>query len=140
QVALDAGLDVDALSVQRPFDAGRVALVLRFREFPAERRGRAAVAPLAREQSVTAPTTGYNDVRLVALARLALPDVRVIEADWQQYGPKLAQVALTFGANHLDRVSTDDDASLGRRRTNVEDVRRNITAAGFTPVGYEAQQ
>lgn len=140
QAARDAGLDVDALSVQRPFDAGRVALVLRFREFPADRRGRAAVAPLAREQSVTSPTTGYHDVRLVALARLALPDTRIIEADWQQYGPKLAQVALTFGANHLDRVSTDDDASLGRRRTRVEDVRRNITAAGFTPVGYEAPQ
>ena len=55
-----------------------------------------AVAPLAREQSVAAPTTGYHDVRLVALARLALPDTRVIEVDWQQYGPKLAQVALTL--------------------------------------------
>jgi 2-iminoacetate synthase ThiH len=43
-------------------------------------------------------------------------------------------VALTFGANDLDRVSTVDDESLGRRRTSVEDVRRNITAAGFTPV------
>ena len=57
-----------------------------------------------------------------------------IQVDWAQYGPKLAQVALTFGANDLDRVSTVDDESLGRRRTSVEDVRRNISAAGFTPV------
>jgi hypothetical protein len=92
------------------------------------------VNPLAREQSVAVPTTGYDDVRSVALARLALPTVRTIQVDWTQYGPKLAQVALTFGANDLDRVSTVDDDSLGRRRTSVEDVRRNIEAAGFTPV------
>jgi aminodeoxyfutalosine synthase len=94
------------------------------------------VAPLPREQSIAVPTTGYEDVRAVALARLALPSVQHIQVDWTQYGPKLAQVALTFGANHLDRVSTVDDESLGRRRTSVEDVRRNIAAAGFTPVEF----
>ena len=85
-------------------------------------------------KSIAVPTTGYEDVRAVALARLVLPSVRNIQVDWAQYGPKLAQVALTFGANDLDRVSTADDASLGKRRTSVEDVRRNIAAAGFTPV------
>jgi 2-iminoacetate synthase ThiH len=70
----------------------------------------------------------------VALARLALPGVRYIQVDWTQYGPKLAQVALTFGANDLDRVSTTDDEALGRRRGSAEDVRRNVAAAGFTAV------
>ncbi len=135
---LDAGVGIGTFSVQRPFDAGRVALMLRFRELIGERPDLTTVAPLAREQSVSAPTTGYHDVRLVALARLALPATRIIAVDWQQYGPKLAQVALTFGANHLDRVSLEDDPSLGRRRSRVEDVRRNITAAGFVPVGQEA--
>ena len=92
------------------------------------------VAPLPREQSVAVPTTGYDDVRAVAMARLALPSVRNIQVDWAQYGPKLAQVALTFGANDLDRVSPIDDETLGRRRMAVEDVKRNIAAAGFTPV------
>ena len=69
--------------------------------------------PLSREQSIAVPTTGYDDVRAVALARLALPSVQNIQVDWAQYGPKLAQVALTFGANDLDRVSTVDDESLG---------------------------
>ena len=91
------------------------------------------VNPLSREQSIAVPTTGYEDVRAVALARLVLPSVKTIQVDWAQYGPKLAQVALTFGANDLDRVSTIDDESLGRRRTSVEDVKRNIAAAGFTP-------
>jgi aminodeoxyfutalosine synthase len=82
---------------------------------------------------VAAPTTGYQDVRLVALARLALPSIDRIEVDWQQYGPKLAQVALLFGANHLDRVAPVDDPALGPRRATLEEVRRNIEAAGLRP-------
>ena len=82
------------------------------------------------------PTTGYEDLRMVALARLMLAadagsPVR-IEVDWSLYGPKLAQVALTFGADHLDAVPATSNA-LGRRRETVEDVERNIRAAGFEP-------
>ena len=79
-------------------------------------------------------------MRAVALVRLALPSVQNIQVDWAQYGPKLAQVALTFGANDLDRVSTIDDETLGRRRTSVEDVRRNIAAAGFRRAVERASQ
>ena len=89
------------------------------------------VNPLSREQSIAVPTTGYEDVRAVALARLALPSVKNIQVDWAQYGPKLAQVALTFGANDLDRVSTVDDESLGKRRTSVEDVTAQHHRRGF---------
>ena len=129
-----AGLGVRALTVQQPSDQGRVSLIARARRFLDGSSDVPPFSPLPREQSVTAPTTGYHDVRVVALARIGLPAVSTIEVDWQQYGPKLAQVALTFGANHLDRVSVVDDPTLGRRRSSVEDVRRNIAAAGFTPV------
>ena len=56
------------------------------------------------------PTTGYEDVKMVALARLAAPNVPSIQVDWRRYGPKLAQVALTFGADDVDGVSPSDDA------------------------------
>jgi hypothetical protein len=128
-----AGLSVGALTVQRPSDGARVALVERFRIFLEAQPSVTTVAPLSREQSVTTPTTGYHDVRLVALVRIGVPAVRRLQVDWQQYGPKLAQVALTFGADHLDRVSLIDDPALGRRRTTLEDVRRNIVAAGYSP-------
>ena len=128
-----AGLGVRALTVQQPSEDGRVSLIERVRTFQNYSHS-TPFSPLPREQSATAPTTGYHDVRVVALARIGLPSVATIEVDWQQYGPKLAQVALTFGANHLDRVSLADDPTLGRRRSNLEDVRRNIAAAGFTPV------
>jgi len=131
----DAGLPVRCLSVQSPIEIdGRSSWLIHLRDLLKKFPLIDTVNPLSREQSIAVPTTGYEDVRAVALARLVLPSVKNIQVDWAQYGPKLAQVALTFGANDLDRVSTVDDASLGKRRTSVEDVRRNIAAAGFTPV------
>lgn len=132
--AQDAGVAVRCLSLQKPIAGERTGFLLMLRSIVEQFPAIETVAPLPREQSIAVPTTGYDDVRTVALVRLALPSIRNIQVDWTQYGPKLAQVALTFGANDLDRVSTIDDASLGRRRTSVEDVRRNIAAAGFTPV------
>lgn len=134
KAAFDAGLPIRALSLQKPLDGKRTEYLQTVRSIVNAIPSLQTVAPLPREQSIAVPTTGYEDVRAVALARLGLPSVKNIQVDWAQYGPKLAQVALTFGANDLDRVSTVDDESLGRRRTSVEDVRRNITAAGFTPV------
>jgi hypothetical protein len=134
RAAADAGLPVHCLSLQKPWTGSRTDYVLKVRSIIEQFPSIQTVAPLPREQSVAVPTTGYDDVRAVALARLALPMVRNIQVDWSQYGPKLAQVALTFGANDLDRVSRVDDESLGRRRTSVEDVRRNVAAAGFTAV------
>ena len=132
RAAEEAGLPVKCLSLQKPLQGTRTDYVLKVRNIIERFPALQTVAPLPREQSIAVPTTGYDDVRAVALARLALPSVRNIQVDWMQYGPKLAQVSLTFGANDLDRVSMLDDESLGRRRTSVEDVRRNIAAAGFT--------
>lgn len=130
-----AGLPVRCLSLQSPIGSdGRSSWLIHLRDLVKKFPAIDTVNPLSREQSIAVPTTGYEDVRAVALARLALPSVKNIQVDWAQYGPKLAQVALTFGANDLDRVSTVDDDSLGKRRTSVEDVKRNITAAGFTPL------
>jgi hypothetical protein len=133
QACQDAGLPVQCLSFQKPNGDTRTTMLLQARALAARFPWLTTIAPLSREQSIAVPTTGYDDVRAVALARLALPGVPNVQVDWMQYGPKLAQVALTFGANDLDRVSVVDDESLGRRRTSLEDVTRNIAAAGFQP-------
>ena len=78
---------------------------------------------------------------MIALSRLAFAEVKrygsvSIEVDWSLYGPKLAQVALTFGADHLDAVAATSDPALGPRRATVADVERNIRAAGFEPREY----
>ena len=80
------------------------------------------------------PTTGYEDVKAVALARILLADVPHIQADWTLHGPKLAQVALTFGADDMDNVSPLDEVAEGRRRAPLEEIRRNIRAAGFEAI------
>jgi aminodeoxyfutalosine synthase len=91
-------------------------------------------APLPREVDPSEPTTGYDDVKHVALARIALAEVPSIQVDWTAYGPKLAQVALTFGADDLDRVPPVDRPDLGPRRSVREEVVRNIRAAWLEPV------
>jgi aminodeoxyfutalosine synthase len=91
-------------------------------------------APLPRTMNPAVPTTGFDDVKRVALARLFLEDVPSIQVDWSLYGPKLAQVALTVGANDVDAVSPFDDNAEGRRRAPLEEIRRNIRAAGLDPV------
>jgi aminodeoxyfutalosine synthase len=93
-----------------------------------------AFAPLPRMVNPALPTTGYEDVKRVALARLYLQAIPSIQVDWQLYGPKLAQVALTVGADDVDAVSPIDELSEGRRRSPLEEIRRNIRAAGLEPV------
>ena len=93
-----------------------------------------AFAPLPRRVNPAAPTTGFEDVKHVALARLVVDNVPSIQVDWSLYGPKLAQVALTVGADDVDGVSAEDETTEGRRRAPLEEIRRNIIAAGQEPV------
>jgi aminodeoxyfutalosine synthase len=89
--------------------------------------------PLPLTLSTFRPTTGYEDVKMVALARLAAPNIPSIQVDWRRYGPKLAQVALTFGADDIDGISPSDDAPEGRRRAARAEIERNIMVAGLLP-------
>jgi aminodeoxyfutalosine synthase len=98
-----------------------------------------AFAPLPRRTNPAAPTTGYDDVRRVALARIVCENVPSIQVDWSLYGPKLAQVALTVGVDDVDAVSPLDETPEGRRRAPLEEVRRNIRAAGFEPCERNAR-
>ena len=98
-----------------------------------------AFAPLPRKIDQTQPTTGYADVKRVALARLLIQNVDTIQVDWALYGPKLAQVALTFGADDIDSVSAVDDDAQGHRRSPLEEIRRSIQAASLTPLERDAR-
>ena len=90
-------------------------------------------APLPRAEP-SPPTTGHNDLRQVALARLLVDNIDSIQVDWASHGPKLAQVALTFGADDVDAVPAAAADGLGWRRSPREEIRRNIVAAGFAAV------
>jgi aminodeoxyfutalosine synthase len=122
------------LSVASSPAAQRTELLLRAAELQEEFSCIQALDPLPSKLGAYRPTTGYDDVKMVALARLAAPNIPSIQVDWQRYGPKLAQVALTFGADDIYGVSPSDDAPEGRRRAPLEEIRRNIEAAGLEPV------
>src|SRR4051794_29837686 len=129
----DGGLQVPRLTVRHMPEDARVLLVSLARDIEAELGGVRAFAPLPRTSSVAQPGTGYDDVKVIAMARLLAANIASIQVDWALYGPKLAQVALTMGADDVDAVSPLE-GDLGRRRSPLEEIRGNITAAGLDPI------
>lgn len=130
RAARDGGLQVLRLTVSESDVSSRLRLVALARDVQAAVGGIRAFAPLPRITSIAQPTTGYDDVRQIAVARLFVDNIDSIQVDWQLYGPKLAQVALTMGADDIDNVSPLE-GDLGRRRSPLEEIRGNITAAGL---------
>jgi hypothetical protein len=134
----EAGARPRRLTLHAPAGDQKLEILNRLRACVLMAKGPLYCAPLPKVAPIDKPTTGYEDLRMVALTRLVLADGAAtqslhVEVDWQLYGPKLAQVALTFGADHLDAVAATSDPALGPRRQSVADVERNIRAAGFEP-------
>jgi len=129
-----AGLALARLTIHRSPSSDPVPLLKAVADL---QRGVAVIrsfAPLPRSANPAVPTTGYDDVKRVALARVIVDNIASIQVDWSLYGPKLAQVALTVGADDVDGVSAEDDMTEGRRRAPLEEIRRNIRAASQEPV------
>jgi aminodeoxyfutalosine synthase len=131
---VEAGAAVARFVVAAPGAQGPWPLLERVAAIAAATGAVRAFAPLPRRVDPSQPSTGYSDVKTVAVARLALEGVPSIQVDWALYGPKLAQVALLFGADDIDGVSADDGTEAGRRRTPLADIERNIRAASLVPV------
>jgi aminodeoxyfutalosine synthase len=129
----EGGLQVPRLTVSQANEEDRVRLVSLAREIQSAAGGVRAFAPLPRITSLAQPTTGYDDVKVIAMARLLASNIDSIQVDWALYGPKLAQVALTMGADDVDGVSALE-GDLGRRRSPIEEIRGNIIAAGLEPI------
>ncbi|HVS01556.1 MAG TPA: aminofutalosine synthase MqnE [Thermoanaerobaculia bacterium] len=84
-------------------------------------------------------TTGSEDLRHLAAARLVLDNVPHVKAYWIMVTPKLAQVALSFGADDLDGTVVEETiyhmagADTGQQLSRGE-LERIIRAAGCVPV------
>jgi CofH/MqnC C-terminal region len=134
RAAREGGLAVERLTVEAMPDDQRIATVERARDLQAAVGGFRAFAPLPRRMSVTEPTTGYDDVKQIALARVVVSNIESIQVDWPLYGPKLAQVALTVGADDVDGIVAVDSGALGTRRSPIEEIKGNIRAAALEAV------
>jgi aminodeoxyfutalosine synthase len=84
-------------------------------------------------------TTGMLDLKQIAVARLVLDNFPHVKAYWQMLTPKIAQIALRFGADDIDGTVVEEkiyhdagaDTPQGLRR---QDLIRLITEAGREPV------
>ena len=132
ELAETVGVPVGRLTVTQPLEQS-VATMRRVASWNGLFSNVKAFAPLP-STLAQRRSTGYDDVRQVALARLVVDNIESVQIDWGTHGPKLAQLALTFGANDFDSVSPVDSIEQGWRRAPLEEITRNITAASFVPV------
>jgi aminodeoxyfutalosine synthase len=134
RAVVHGGLGAWRATVDRaPLDA-RLVLIERAEALQRETGALRAFAPLPRQDPPESPSTGYDDVRTIAAARAMCGSIPVIQVDWPLYGPKLAQVAIAYGADDIDGVGAVDTLGLGPRRSPREDVERQIRAAFAVPV------
>jgi aminodeoxyfutalosine synthase len=125
-------------------DEDRVDHLLKLREVQDETGGFQTFIPLAFHPEHTAldhlpVTTGLTDIRQIAVSRLLLDNFGHIKAYWQMLTPKIAQIALRFGADDLDgtvieeKIYHDAGATTPQGMTRKE-LCRLITEAGRVPV------
>ncbi len=84
-------------------------------------------------------TTGLNDLRHMATARLVLDNIPHMKAYWVMLTPKLAQLALKFGANDLDGTVVEETVyhmagAETEQQLSRGELERVVREAGFTPV------
>jgi aminodeoxyfutalosine synthase len=137
--ARGAGLAVTRLTIHALSAADRIPVVSRARDLQQSAGGFRVFAPLPRAMSISTPSTGYDDVKQIALARLLAANIGSIQVDWALYGPKLAQFALTIGADDVDSVAAIDPGTLGTRRSPLEEIRGNIRSAALEPIERNAR-
>ena len=122
----------------------RVDHLVKLRELQDETHGFVAFIPLAFHPDNTAlshipKTTGYLDLRNIAVSRLLLDNFEHIKAYWIMLTPSIAQIALRFGANDLDGTVVEekiyhDAGAKTSEFTPRAELERLIRAAGRVPV------
>lgn len=81
--------------------------------------------------------TGIDYLKILALSRIYLDNIKNIQASWVTQGLKLAQVSLRFGANDFGSTMLEENvvAAAGvSYSVSKEDIIKAIKSAGFRPV------
>lgn len=83
------------------------------------------------------PATGMEYLKLVAIGRIFLDNITYIQAGWLTEGLKLAQLALTMGANDMGGILMEETvvkATGVKTKANVDEFIRVIKNASKIPV------
>ncbi|HLA80510.1 MAG TPA: CofH family radical SAM protein, partial [Thermoleophilia bacterium] len=150
QVAHGMGLKTNATMLYGHIETyeDRVDHLLRLREAQEASGGFQAFIPLAFQPKNTClshlpSTTGIDDLKTLAIARLLLDNFAHIKTYWIMTGLKIAQIALFFGANDMDGtvveevISSSSGAAFGQAVAKDELI-RFIRDAGRVPVERDA--
>src|SRR5919112_809562 len=85
------------------------------------------------------PTTGFDDIRSIAVARLMLDNIPHIKAYWIMMTPRIAQIAQRFGSDDIDGTVVEERIYHDAGATTSQSLRRGellrlIREAGREPV------
>jgi aminodeoxyfutalosine synthase len=122
----------------------RVEHLLLLRELQDETHGFVAFIPLAFHPENTGLShvpkpTGFDDLKNIAVSRLLLDNFDHIKAYWIMLTPRIAQIALRFGADDLDGTVIEekiyhDAGATTEQFTPRAELERLIREAGRVPV------
>ena len=84
-------------------------------------------------------TTGFDDIKQIAVSRLMLDNIPHIKAYWIMMTPSVAQIAQRFGANDLDGTVVEekiyhDAGATTKQHLRRQELLRLIREAGRQPV------
>lgn len=91
---------------------------------------------LARIRGVQNLTTADEYIRMIALSRIMLPNVKNIQASWLTVGKQVAQICLNGGANDFGSIMIEENvvsAAGAPHRFTSKGIQHAIREAGFEP-------
>jgi aminodeoxyfutalosine synthase len=125
-------------------DEERVEHLLALRGLQDETGGFVAFIPLAFHPENTGlahlpKPTGFTDLKTIAISRLLLDNFDHIKAYWIMLTPRVAQIALRFGADDIDGTVVEekiyhDAGATTAQFTSRAQLERLIREAGRVPV------
>jgi cyclic dehypoxanthinyl futalosine synthase len=91
---------------------------------------------LARIRGVHNLTTPEEYIRMIALSRIMLPNIKNIQASWLTVGKQTAQICLHAGANDFGSIMIEENvvsAAGAPHRFTYRTIQNAIREAGFEP-------
>ena len=81
-------------------------------------------------------TTAQEYIRMIALSRIMLPNIKNIQASWLTVGKEVAQICLHSGANDFGSIMLEENvvsAAGAPHRFTYKGIQEAIQEAGFEP-------
>ena len=146
EAAHKAGLKTNATMLYGHIETAehRVDHLIQLRELQDRSGGFQAFIPLSfhsqnTEIKKSAYTTGFDDLKTLAISRLMLDNFDHVKAYWVMLGEKIAQVSLSFGVDDLDGTVVEERIARAAGGVTDGSMTKNaivhlIKEAGRTPV------